>query len=90
MKTIYKYPLPIEDVVSIDMPVGAEVLTVQMQRGEPQLWALVPIDTWAPKERRLFRVAGTGHPIGSKVRRYIGTFQLLNGDLVFHVFEVEK
>jgi len=39
---------------------------------------------------RIFRVAGTGHPISQPIEalQHIGTFQLANGSLIFHVFEV--
>lgn len=33
-----------------------------------------------------FRLAGTGHPIAEADLRYVGTFQLADGALVFHVF----
>ena len=33
-----------------------------------------------------FRVAGTGHDLGSNVGRHIGSFQMHGGALVFHVF----
>lgn len=81
---VYKYELPLEDMVRIEMPVGAEVLTVQTQHGVPQIWALVrPGRT----EVRRFRVAGTGHNI-SVAGPYVGTFQLHGGGLVFHVFDL--
>ena len=70
------------------MPVGAVVLTVQLQRGKPQLWAKV--DPTAPKERRTFAVLGTGYEVGaarSDEWIYCGTFQLHEGALVFHVFD---
>jgi len=79
---VYKYPLPLGDWVCVTMPEGAEPLCVQVQDGEPRLWARVTIG--APPVVHHFR-AGTGHDLGSNVGRHIGTFQLLGG-LVFHVF----
>ena len=84
MKTIWKYELETTDGQSIDMPIGAEILTVQMQNGSLCLWAKVDSD--APKERRKILIRGTGNSIGEVVA-YIGTFQLAVASLVFHVFE---
>jgi hypothetical protein len=93
-QTVYKYQVPIEDVFVLSMPVGAVVLTVQTQRlGQGGLakdvafiWALV--DPVAPNQPRKFRLAGTGHPITEEIDSYIGTFQLQEGRLVFHLFEI--
>lgn len=86
MRTVFKYTLKEWGSVSIDMPKGAEVLGVQVQHGDAQLWALV--DTSAELVTRQFRIYGTGHPIeGSKYLRFVGTFQMHDGQLVFHVFE---
>ena len=86
MKTIWKFILPpIDDVLSISMPIGAQVLTVQTQQGHPCIWALVEPNN--PKEDRRFALAGTGHSIEfSEAMDYIGTFQIRQGTLVFHLF----
>ncbi len=52
----------------------------------PFIWALV--DTDAPEEARVFHVRGTGHPADA-LGRYVGTFQIDGGALVFHLFEGE-
>jgi hypothetical protein len=84
VKTIWKYQIKTTDLQSIEMPEGAEVLCVQLQAGSPCLWVLV--DPRQPSVARQFRVHGTGHPVES-VGRYVGTYQLHGGALVFHVFE---
>lgn len=84
MRTIYKYTLPVTDIARADMPAGAKVLTVQVQRGEVCIWALV--DPSNREETRRFRIAGTGHPIDDDVGSFIGTVQL--GALVFHIFNL--
>jgi hypothetical protein len=84
--TIWKYPFEVTDNVSISMPGGAQILTVQAQNDTPCVWALV--DPEAPKQTHHFRVYGTGHPI-DEPGQYLGTFQLYGGSLVFHVFERE-
>lgn len=86
-RRVYKYPLPIEDLVTIEMPEGARVLHVGEQQDRAFLWALV--DPYAPKEVRSFRVAGTGHAIHGFCRHpHVGTFLMKGGHLVFHVFDM--
>ncbi len=41
MISIWKFNLQTIDKQEIQMPVGAELLTVQIQNGEPCLWARV-------------------------------------------------
>ncbi len=86
---VFKYPVPVEDKFTLTLPVGAKVLDVQAQHGEPQLWALVR-DPWVHEHQRTFILRGTGHPIEEAADRlsYCGTFQMSRGHLVFHVFEV--
>lgn len=88
MKTIHKFPFSINDTVRIAMPASAQILSVQVQHGTPCLWALVsPVDFI---DDRTFRIYGTGHPIDLSTGNvsFIGTIQMHDGDLVFHVFEV--
>lgn len=82
MLTIWKYSIPIDDFIAVSMPEGAQVLTVQMQRDTPCIWALV--DTEAPLVTCMFRLFGTGNPISGDAGEYVGTFQMLG--LVFHLF----
>jgi len=86
MKTIYKYELnPLHTV--LDMPKGAELLCIKVQRGTPCLWALVDPD--ADMEHRPLVVFGTGHEVVN-AGKYIGTFLIENDSLVFHVFEATQ
>lgn len=87
MKQVWKFPVQLSGAFTLTMSVDAQVLDVQLQRGSPQLWALVDPD--GPKEERLFAVFGTGHIIPPGVT-YVGTFQLFDGDLVIHLFEATK
>ena len=86
--TVYKYPVPLEDEFTLDLPMAAKILTFQTQSNVPCVWALVDPDA-RPAERQ-FRLAGTGHPINEAERDlvYVGTVQLHGGALVFHLFEV--
>jgi hypothetical protein len=85
---IWKYTLEITDRQTFSMPKGAKILTVQSQHGGPQLWALVDADQ--PKEAREIEIHGTGNPIERMPGQYIGTFQVHDGMLVFHVFEATR
>ena len=88
MKRVYKYVVYMGDYMNVELPEGAEILTVQAQYDEPHIWALVNPD--APMVTRKFRLLGTGHPTEDDVSQdnYIGTFQLNGGGLVFHLFEL--
>ena len=85
---IYKYPFEVTGLVKIAMPANAQILTVQTQHETPCIWAIV--DTEHTMETRTFHVFGTGHSLDIDLLRskYIGTFQLLNGQFVGHLFEV--
>lgn len=85
MKTIYKYKLYVTDRQTVSMPIGSKILNIQTQKGEPCIWAL--IDTDNDIEDRKFAIYGTGNECSSFYEEYIGTFQIENGSLVFHVFE---
>lgn len=90
---VWKFPLPIVDRPFVMMPEGARVLSVGEQAGVGLcVWALVEPD--APPKARLFRVAGTGHPIYPSpedgVGAFVGTALTDNGRLVWHVWEHEQ
>lgn len=86
MKTIWKFHVPVDSHIAVMMPEGAEVLSVQVQPGQPQVWAVV--DPEAPLMPRTFFWRGTGHAMGAAEGcRYVGTIQVASGDLVFHLFE---
>ena len=88
-KRIFKYPIRIEDIQSIKLPIGAEILCVQTQNNEPFIWALVDPSTDADMMSHTFELFGTGHEVTYDMgieSKYIGTFQLHGGDLIFHLF----
>lgn len=87
--TIYKYPLPINDRVTIPMPQHAQVLSVHVQNEVPCIWTLV--NPQLPIEQREFRIYGTGHAVeDSDLGKFVGTFLIRGGSLVFHVFEARR
>lgn len=83
-RSIWKFPLRVADFVEFAMPKNAKVLTVQVQLGDPCVWA--EVDVGAETEIRRFRTFGTGHPLDSGLL-YIGTYQMRDGALVFHLYE---
>ncbi len=88
MRRVYKYTIPL-GYFSLELPQGARILTVHEQHGEPQIWVLVNPDK-SFTETRNFMIVGTGHPIekNEEVLKYIGTFQLVGGDFIGHLFEI--
>ena len=87
-RTIYKYSVIPTDYFRLQLPVDAQILTVQMQGNEAFVWTLLNPDE--PVVERTFRLAGTGHPIveSPNALSYVGTFQMGGGRLVWHLFEV--
>lgn len=70
---------------AFDIPVGAMLLHVHEQDGEPCVW--MAVDPSAKKERRTFLIVGTGHQFSARYL-YLGTAHC--GGFVWHVFEVPK
>ena len=87
MKEIYKYPLEITDTQFVELSLGAEILTVQMQGNQLCLWAMVNTLPEAIKKNRCIEIIGTGNPVPTGDLKYISTFQMVGGGLIFHVFE---
>lgn len=86
MKEIWKFTILIIDRVQVQMPVGAEVLSVCEQYQKIVLYALVSPSQ--PMSTRDFTVVGTGHTVHDSHRmKFIGTVSLSHGFSMFHVFE---
>lgn len=87
MRAVWKFPIPIDDIIAIKMPEGADLLHFGLQNDEPTLWALV--DPASPLQERYFRFAGTGHLIANRPDiTYVGTAVGWRGKLVWHLFEI--
>lgn len=83
MKTIWKFPLRLIDgPQSVNIPEVASIMLVAEQDGGPCIWAIV--DPEAQLAVRIFRVYGTGHPLGDDV--WVGSYP--SAPFVWHVFEV--
>lgn len=87
MHTIYKEVLEVTDQQNIMLPKGAEVLTVQVQRSVPCIWYKFPKQFSNEKEPWSFQTFGTGHDVpATDIGQYVGTYQIRDGSLIFHVF----
>ena len=84
-KTIFKFPIKV-GLNEIQMPVGAQILTAQMQRGAMYIWCIVD-ESEMRREARAINVFGTGHPLPEKadVSNWISTIQ--GAHYVWHLFE---
>ena len=88
MKTIWKFPLEGARLQKVIMPKDAEILSAQLQHDSLYMWARVEISD--EHEVREIATYGTGHEMIDAPQRFIDTFQVSNGRLVFHVFEIIK
>lgn len=86
MNTIHKAVLQIHDSQYVEMPLGAEILTVQMQGPTCCLW--YKCDPAKYTTRRHIGIFGTGHDLPNVHMNYLGTIQWNLGQLVFHIFEL--
>lgn len=97
MKTVYKYGLALKDEQILQIPlveaplpfdesiISRNLLHVDTQHGEPQLWAMV--DTDNPLMDCTICIRGTGHScVGLDPSNYIGTVKIGGDMLIFHVF----
>ena len=83
MNRIWKYNLQPSKRHVLYMPRGAQILGVQLQNGEPVIWALVDPDQ--DLEERALYLAWTGEALPQDKLSYIGTFQA--DTTVWHLFE---
>jgi hypothetical protein len=89
--TIWKYTLEPADSQRISMPVDSEVLCCQEQYGCICMWAAIDDSHDGEVEDRTFHIIGTGHSIPDvKHLKYRGTVQMVEGTLVWHIFEEGK
>lgn len=87
-RVVWKFPMPVGfGEVAVDMPVGAEILSVGQQDVGPRIWALC--DPEAPREPRLLLVLPTGDRTDmSRAGRFVGTIHGLDGWIWLHVWEI--
>lgn len=86
LNVIYKYRLETTDDQYLVLPTGAKFLAVQVQDRIPCVWVQQDEDRHE-KERHHIRIYGTGHWMAQDPGVYVGTYQLMDGNLVFHVYQ---
>ncbi len=87
-RVIWKWPVPIQGVVTLNVPRGTAFLSVAEQCGDVCVWGLVYPD--ARMGCRILRVFGTGDAHPEEVfagLRFLGTCVTAGGTLVWHVYE---
>lgn len=62
MKKIYKYPMPVQEKIELQLPVGAKIIRVGDVDGLFFLWAIVDTDI-TETETRYIEFYKTGQPI---------------------------
>lgn len=89
MKTVYKYTLG-PFVNEMQLPIGAEILSVGVQDGAPMYWALVDLTLNVEPIMLLVLATGETWPNGYTPVRFIGRIDIDGGAYVWHVFEVQR
>jgi hypothetical protein len=81
---VTKYELTWAEQQSLNMPIDSKIMTVQICRGYPCLWALARTDT--PLESKRLLLVATSQPFQElwESLSYIGTFQAKAQD--YHLF----
>ena len=72
----------------VNLPRGANPVSVDVQNGHLMMWSIV--DSAQPKVPLSIYVAGTGADLPEHIDRFIGTFLIEGGSLVFHVFTLKQ
>ncbi len=89
MKTIWKFPLSLDRKQVLKIPSRGKILRLATQGGIPHIWVF--IDSDIEEEERTFITLGTGHQVYSPEAerlQYIGTWEMHQGALIWHVFEL--
>ena len=81
---IYKYELEVADWQDVKMPLGGEILSIQLQGAKPTIW--VKLAPHQPVGERRLRIVGTGHSfVDALIGDYVGTIQ--SDGFVWHLFD---
>ena len=85
MKTVHKFQLS-PGLTTIGLPEGAKVLHVAEQYTNVCIW--VELDVGEAPLNRCFYTVPTGGEVPHDYKRFIGTVLMMNGCLVYHIYEV--
>lgn len=81
---IFKYPLKVTDVQTLEIHKNFIPLKIELQNGIPCMWC--KINEEEPKIIVQFETIGTGHYFNGNNLCYIDSYQINNGTFVYHVF----
>ncbi len=90
MNAIYKYPLPVQEKYTIELPRDAVIIRAEDVDGLFFLWAIVDTDPETEKTPRYLEFYKTGQPIETPLEnlKFIGTCKLfIMQELCLYVFE---
>lgn len=90
MKAIYKYSLPVQEKLTVELPAAAQIIRVEDIGGLFWLWAIVDTDAEHPKETRYIECYKTGQSIETPLEdlRYLGLCKLfIMQELGLYMFE---
>lgn len=92
MRTIYKYDLPVDRNVTLNVPRGA--LQLEFGAQDPtgrsiQMWCIVDTDE-TESDEWCFCIVGTGHPLPESCAQsnHLTSVITAGGALVWHVFDL--
>ena len=88
VKTIWKYPLEIQEEQTVEVPYGSQLLSLMGQNDLPVLYVLVNPYTKV-KEVWHFSLWATGQKIGDEMLRtsiFVGTVSTYEGRLIWHLW----
>ena len=91
MITIHKFNISSAGTTEVELSSAADIIHCGVQQGIICIWALV--DTDFEKEKRTFKVFGTGWDIGKEwdennEPEHVGTVQI--GAYIWHVYETGR
>jgi len=87
---IYKYPIPVKETFTLDLPRDAEIIRVDDVDGHFWLWAIVDTDPNAQMVTRYFENYKTGQEFKTNPRnlKYLGMVKMfIMQELALYVFE---
>lgn len=90
MKSIYKYPIPVQEKYAIELPKDAIIIRIEDVDGLFFLWAIVESGEGVQTEFRYLEFYKTGQPIETPIDnlRFLGTCKLfIMQELCLYVFE---
>lgn len=82
--TVFKYLLQLTPVQVLELPAGANIVSVQLQRRQLSAWA--EIDPEQPKIKRKIYILGTGHILPADAEKHLASVQP-DDIFVWHVYQ---